>query len=457
VTAVSKAVGPGPESPLPGESPGAILTPVKILRRSYLTYWFLAATFLALTGCAGVRVQPLMPTPVIYTEMGFGPLDHIPEDRRWTPRMVYYATTRERIPDLQRIEYNNNESDLLSMGLALVGFGGSGVTWSDLNRYSQQEERDSVVDLSIAGLVEAGRFDPRPDADTNDETGVKWVLAQLNESIESAMDKDLLVYVHGAKVNFYNACAFAAQLDHFMGRAMTSLAFAWPTRQNIVAYGSGGDVRRAYRHAHALTRLLERLADETTARRIHLVAWSAGGRVVTEALAELHARHAETYPSLRERFRIGTVYLAAADVPGDQFLSALPKLDEVAYRIVVTNSDNDDALLLAKRFMGGDTRIGVVRGELTQEEDTIVRAAEHLEVVNVSLGSDDRGFNITGHRYWFDHPWASSDLILAVRSDFDPEERALEKQAYPVLWSIPADYPERLREALSRPGLKIRR
>ena len=71
-------------------------------------------------------------------------------------------------------------------------------------------------------------------------------------TIVCARDKDILVYVHGAKVNFYNACAFAAQLDHFMGRDMTSMAFAWPTRQNILAYGTGADLKRAYRAARAL-------------------------------------------------------------------------------------------------------------------------------------------------------------------------------------------------------------
>jgi esterase/lipase superfamily enzyme len=78
-------------------------------------------------------------------------------------------------------------------------------------------------------------------------------LSDLNYAINSARNKDLIVYVHGAKVNFYNACAFTAQLDHFMGRDMTSLAFAWPTHQNIFSYGVGTDLKRAYRAAEALT------------------------------------------------------------------------------------------------------------------------------------------------------------------------------------------------------------
>ena len=217
-----------------------------------------------LVGCSEPPVQPLMPTPMLYPELGIGPLDHIPAENRWKPRRVFYATTRERIGDAQRIEYSNDEGNKVAVGMALVGFGGENVSWADLNRYSRQADRKAVVPLSISGLVEAGRFDPE---NTKRELNgpMSWLLTELNSSIESARDRDLLIYVHGAKVNFYNACAFAAQLDHFMGRDMTSVAFSWPTRQNIFAYGTGGDVRRAYRHAGALTSLIEQLAAHRSA------------------------------------------------------------------------------------------------------------------------------------------------------------------------------------------------
>jgi esterase/lipase superfamily enzyme len=400
-----------------------------------------------------------MPTPVLFTEMDVGPLDHIPENQRWNPRRVYYATTRRREDDLQRIDYGNSESDELSVGMALIGFGTPNLSWSDLNTYSRQASRPDVVELSIAGLVETGRFSPG-DADTpmRDPNGsATWLMADLNAAIESARDRDLMIYVHGAKVNFYNANAFAAQLDHFMGRDMTSMAFAWPTRQNMLAYGSGRDVERAYRSAPALASLLDLLARKSVARRIHIVCWSAGGRVVTAALKELHARHSGEAGDLRERLRIGTVYFAAADVPGDEFVAALPALNDLATRVVVTISSNDSALELAQAVMPGGKRLGQRNEDLGPEQREAVMAADRLEVVDVSLGWEGRGFDITGHRYWFDHPWASTDLILAVRSDLGPGERALSPTDLKLLWGIPADYPERLRARLTREDLEIRR
>lgn len=414
---------------------------------------------LLLGACAGgPQVEPLMPTPVLYTELQFSPLDHIPPQQRWKPRRVYYATTREREPDLQRINYTNDESDVVSVGMSLIGFGGPQISWSELNAYSSLPERPELVDLSIAGLVEAGHFSASTDlSSVADVSGAAaWLMDDMNAAIRSARDRDLLIYVHGAKVNFYNANAFAAQLDHFMGRDMTSLAFSWPTRQNLISYGTGGDVRRAYRASGALASLLALLARESEARRIHVVAWSAGGRVVTDALKQLHDRRPADAGNLRDHYRLGTVYFAAADVPETEFLTALPALNKVANRIIVTVSSNDSALRMARTFMGGGNRIGQIDNRMSEEEMKIVRAADRLEVVDVSRDWEGRGFDITGHRYWFSHPWASSDLILAVRSDLGAADRGLAPTDMPMLWGIPADYPERLSESLRRDNLKLR-
>ncbi len=78
-------------------------------------------------------------------------------------------------------------------------------------------------------------------------------------------------------------------------------------------------------------------------------------------------------------------------------------------------------------------------------------------------GSGERGFDITGHRYWFNHPWASSDVVLSIRTDLGPAERGLvgvppghaaggQPDREPIVWSIPADYPDRLRGLADRRG-----
>jgi esterase/lipase superfamily enzyme len=401
------------------------------------------------SGC-GVGVEPLMPTPVLYTEVGLDPIAHIPEGERWTPRRVYYATTRARGGDPQEITYTNSVADDLGVGLALIGFGNAETNWATLAQASTSAERETPINLSIAGIIEAGRVPLTPTGiaiDTDNDAA--WLLMDLNDTIRDARDKDVLVYVHGAKVNFYNACAFAAQLDHFMGRDMTSIAFSWPTRQDIFAYAFGRDRQRAYDAGEALASLLEALAEETEARRIHVLAWSAGARVLTQALTSLRERHPdESTDELRERLRIATAYFAAGDIPRDEFLDALPTIHGITHRVIVTNSDKDEALITAKVVMGGERRIGHAGHQLTPEQEGLINSMERLEVINLSLGHEVRGFDIAGHQYWFNHPWASSDVLLAIRTDLPPHQRGLVQVQDSVLWSMPADYPERLRASL---------
>lgn len=412
----------------------------------------LLTTAALLGGCAGkVAVEPLMPTPVLYTEVGVDPIGHVPEGQRWTPRRIFFATNRARSGNAQEVTYTNRMSDDLGLGLALVAFGTAETNWAALAQASASAERETTINLSLTGVIEVGRVPLTPSGiEISDDNDAAWLLMNMNDAIRGARDKDILIYVHGAKVNFYNACVFAAQLDHFLGRDMTSLAFSWPTRQNIFAYAFGSDRQRAYDSAEALASLLEALADETEARQIHVLAWSAGARVLTRALTSLRERHPdETEEALRERLRIATAYFAAGDIPGDEFLDALPAIHGITDSVIVTTSDHDEALRTAERVMGQGRRIGQKGHALSPEEREMLNSMERLEIIDLSLGHEDRGFDIVGHRYWFNHPWASTDVLLAIRTDLPPEQRGLVRSAGNVLWSMPADYPDRIRQSLA--------
>ena len=125
--------------------------------------------------------------------------------------------------------------------------------------------------------------------------------------------------------------------------------------------------------------------------------------------------------------------------------ASLP-IDSVSWEDVTITSD-DEALKTASKVMGGGARLGQI-SHLTDEQLDLIDSQERLEVVDVSLGKKDRGFDITGHRYWFNHPWASSDVLLAIRTDLTPVERGLVQGDEPMIWIMPPDYPQRLTESL---------
>ena len=80
-----------------------------------------------------------------------------------------------------------------------------------------------------------------------------------------AQDKEIMVYVHGTKVDFLNAVAMTAEIDHFSGRDFVGIAFDWPSHQNILYYLFGMDVSRAKNSSQALRSFLEFLARYTNA------------------------------------------------------------------------------------------------------------------------------------------------------------------------------------------------
>jgi hypothetical protein len=133
----------------------------------------------------------------------------------------------------------------------------------------------------------------------------------------------------------------------------------------------------------------------------------------------------------------------------------LPTINALANRVVVTVTSHDEALKTASVVMGGGRRLGQRGQKLTDEQIELIQAQDRLEVIDVSRGREDRGFDITGHRYWFNHPWSSTDVLLAIRTDLTPVERGLEPGEYPLLWIMPSDYPQRLAELLE--GAELRK
>lgn len=424
-------------------------TPSRLLLRSLprpaASFLVAAAALTAITGC-GVDPEVLMTTPVVYQGEEIDLLEMVPEPRRSLDVNIFYATNREIAPEGSA--YTNTPTSDLRVGQATVRFGDSDYTWDALRADCATEQRAKPVGLDLTAVAEDATFAQfgfaRPRAPL-DERQQAWFDA-INAELRISPTDDIIIYVHGAKVNFYNGCVFASQVDHFVGRQMVPIALCWPTHQDIFAYISGEDIGRGQESAYALAGLLDQLAANTNAERIHVVCWSAGGRVTSKALSLLR----EAYPyldvhGLAKKFRIGTVVFAAADVEVARFLNRIHPIADIAGRVIITVSDSDEALALSKFTMGGDARLGQWREENEYDRE-VIRSTQDVEIIDVSYFSDARGFDIKGHRYWFQHPWASSDLMMAIRFDLSADKRGLVPADLPNMWGMPPDYPERVRK-----------
>lgn len=373
-----------------------------------------------------------MPTPVVYLDGRLDPFAHLPEHERSTSIEVFYSTNRTVAGD----HYGNDVDHVLRLGKATMRIGEPGDDWASLADASTIHPRPRPIPVRLMSSEEI--------ASDDNETGRKNWATRVDQALRRTATRDIVIYVHGAKVGFPHSCAFVAELDHFAGRDLTPVAFDWPTHQEIFSYLDRVDLDHARRSSARLVETIELLADRTSVRNIHMVSWSAGARVLSRALAELDERTAGK--AAPDRYRIGTVVFAASDVPVSDFIGRLPAIHRLSKEVIVYVSNEDFALRWSARLMGGGRRLGLAPEQLSREELALLRRMPRLEVIDTSLGRDLRGFNITGHRYWFQHPWVNSDLVLALRTGARAQQRGLRAAPTPGVWYFGSGYAERIGE-----------
>lgn len=100
--------------------------------------------------------------------------------------------------------------------------------------------------------------------------------------------------------------------------------------------------------------------------------------------------------------------------------------------------------------MGDRERIGIQAAEQIEETFFHENNISNFEIVDVSFGQKERGFDITGHHYWHRNPWASSDIIILLRTDLLAEQRGLSLSQEEVFWYLADKYPEKAQNALSQ-------
>ena len=381
------------------------------------------------------QVQWLMPTPLVYLDGRVRPFRHLPDRDRKPEIEVFYATNRSG----EEGRYGIRIADRMSYGTARMRIGEPADDWAALVKASTVDPRENPMPVDLLDHQEVAR--------DGDPASTRMWLEQVDRSLKATMTRDIVLYVHGAKVGFHHSCAFAAELDHFAGRDFTSMAFDWPTHQNIISYIDRIDLAHARQSSSRLADLLEKLSSGTSVRRIHIVSWSAGARVLSRALAELGERGGG---GSGEKLRLGTVVFAASDVPESDFLTRLPVMHSICERLIIYVSDADFALKWSSRLMGGGRRLGLEPEQLDETEIAMLQKMPRVELIDVSYGKAWRGFDITGHRYWFQHPWVNSDLVLALRTGAPANRRALKSGRFPGVHYFGPDYPSRIGGAARR-------
>jgi len=247
-------------------------------------------------------------------------------------------------------------------------------------------------------------------------------------------------------VVFENPLLVASELWHFLGYEGVFIAFAWPSTPSTLAYFS--DLETAALSAGNLRILIQFLADKTDARRIHIIGYSAGTRVVAQALNQLALIYSdpECKDSAKE-LRIGHVILTGSDIDRHLFGSYLVDgLLDVVGDATVYVSAKDKALGMS-RWVFGRERLGqTVGANLSEAAKSYLSQNSKLIIVNATdAPGADTG---NGHAYFRQSPTTSSDILATLMFDLKPAQRGLEQTNGEPIWTFTADYIDRLRAAL---------
>lgn len=407
-----------------------------------------------LTGCAkkNLYVIDLMPAPEVYSDGIVDPFLNLDQNMQPPSYGILYGTDRK--PDINGDRWYLNERGFnLRLGHAKTELGLGKYTWEEARRISLLKNRTHKYPVKVTEVNEIGILDRSftvftpPELIPNDpKRAAREFAEKVNEKLATSNKKDVYIYVHGFKVVFNNPLLVATELWHFLGYDGVFIAFAWPSTPANLAYAS--DLETTALSSHNLRIFTEFLADETNAENIHLIGYSAGTRVVINALAQgAFIHHKEDKATIQRQRRIGRVILVGSDLDRQLFGAYLVEgLLKVPKSLAIYVSGRDKALGIS-RWLFRRERLGQMWiGPLDPRLIEYLNNTPQLRVIDVTAVEGSTEGN--GHAYFRTSPWVSSDILMALMFDLEPEERGLVRSPERPIWTFPDDYIQRLRAVL---------
>jgi type VI secretion system ImpA family protein len=220
----------------------------------------------------------------------------------------------------------------------------------------------------------------------------------VNASVARSAAQDAFVFVHGYNVSFENAARRTGQMAFDLNFVGAPIFYSWPSNGKTADYPKD-ETNITWSTPH-LQRFLNLLAQNTSAKRIYVIAHSMGNRAVCDALKMI------SYDSACG-LKLAHLVLAAPDIDADTFRELATTLQKLSARITLYESSKDMALLASKKIHGNP------------------RAGEPLLVIpgldTIDASAIDTNF--LGHSYFSDTWPLLSDIHSILFEDQPPERR----------------------------------
>ncbi|MFC1766673.1 hypothetical protein ACFL6U_31930 [Planctomycetota bacterium] len=110
-----------------------------------------------LVGCRGRGYRPLIPTPVLFSDLESNLFDYVAKNEQTPMVEVFYATNRQRrLMSAEEVRYGNRMDDRVHVGRGLVRLGDEDITWEQLRRASVTAEREEPIPVTLEDVKDYG-------------------------------------------------------------------------------------------------------------------------------------------------------------------------------------------------------------------------------------------------------------------------------------------------------------
>ena len=213
-------------------------------------------------------------------------------------------------------------------------------------------------------------------------------------------EQQALVFVHGFNTSFEAAAIRATQIAVDLEHTGVTAFFSWASKAKALSYISdSATVQYSEKH---LTEFLTDFAQNSGAKRIHIIAHSMGNRALLEAVNRINRNNPE--------IKFGQIILAAPDVDADVFeeLSiAYPKLSEQTTLYI---SKEDKAVGMSK-WIHSYNRAGFTPPVCIVDQINTIEVEENVNILEL------------GHGYFAGQTSLLEDMKKLIRLNLDANNR----------------------------------
>lgn len=306
---------------------------------------------------------------------------------------VYFATNRNRTGRANPYDYFRGKRAPLSLGRALVT-----VPRDRAIGDFKTAARDSWKKADKSKLITIDTLSLFPNR--------RSFWQDLSHDISASRRKEALIFIHGYNTSFAGAMMRAGQLSVDLDIDGATVLYSWPSKASLMSYVvDRNQVIDPF--LEELKTLIMRVALDTGAQRVHLLAHSMGAQFLLDALlrVKLEDRVRELGRPIADE-----VIFASPDVDAQNFVGQIQRVRDLAGRITVYSSHKDRALQ-ASELLQGAVRAG--------------RAPEIVSTAGVdTIDTTEAEQDFVGHSDYSQSAIDDVRALVWIPARVSPEKRA---------------------------------